>query len=211
MFTVTDWYHDPMPVLLNSYQSVKNQDDNNGLEPIPAGPLINDQLNQKITIEPGKTYLVRMIHVGSFLGMAIYFDGHPFTVVEVDGVYTEENYMGDKHFRIAPGQRWSLLITAKPTAEKNYVIFITEDVNMFTPPVGYNPNGTAYLVYDEKKALPPQIMIQAFDFFDDMSLIPFDREPLLDKIDHRIHLETGFADVNGIHRFDLLPNYTDAY
>lgn len=202
IFTVSDWYHEQMPILLNTYQSRKNEEDTNGLEPIPAGALINDQQNQKFKIEPGKTYLIRVIHVGSFVGMALLFDGHPFTVVEVDGVYTEEAYMGDKNMRIAPGQRWAMLITAKPTAEKNYAIFMTEDINMFTPPPGYNPNATAYLVYDEKKALPPPVILYSLDFFDDMSLIPLDHEPLLSKVDHHIHLETGFTKINGIHRYD---------
>lgn len=200
IFTISDWYHEQMPALLNSYQSRKNEEQTDGLEPIPDAPLINDQQNQKIKIEPGKTYLLRVIHMGNFVGMAVQFDGHPFTVVEVDGIYTEEVHVGDKNIRIATGQRWGFLFTAKPTAEKNYAIFATEDINMFTPPPGYNPNTTAYLMYDEHKPLPPDLVIYGFDFFDDMSLVPADRAPLLDKVDHHILLNTGFTNISGVHR-----------
>ena len=209
IITFSDWYHEQIPVLLNSYQSRKNEEQTDGLEPIPAGALVNDQQNIKFPMEPGKTYLVRMVHMGAFVGIAALFDGHPFTVVEVDGVYTEEAYMGDKNLRIATGQRWAFLITAKPTAEKNFAIFVTEDINMFTPPPGYNPNATAYLVYDDKKPLPPPVEIHGFDFFDDMSLIPHDRAPLLDHVDHHIHLETGFTNISGIHRYSLFPPHRD--
>ena len=201
IFTMSDWYHEQMPALLNSYQSRKNENETDGMEPIPDAPLLNDQQNQKIKIEPGKTYLLRVIHMGNFVGMAVQFDGHPLTVVEVDGVYTEEAHVGDKNIRIATGQRWAFLFTAKPTTEKNFAIFATEDINMFTPPPGYNPNTTAYFVYDEQKPLPPDLVIHGFDFFDDMSLVPADRAPLLDKVDHHILLNTGFANVSGVHRY----------
>lgn len=203
IFTMSDWYHEQMPPLLSYYQSRANEEQTGGVEPIPDGPLINDQLHQHIKIEPGKTYLLRVIHMGNFVGMALVFDGHPFTVVEVDGVYTEATPVGDKNIRVATGQRWSFLFTAKPTAEKNYPIFMTEDINMFTPPPGYNPNTTAYLVYDEQKPLPPDLVVYGFDFFDDMSLVPADGMPLLDKVDHHILLDTGFKNINGIYRYSF--------
>ncbi len=199
-----------MPTLLNSYQSRRNEEATDGLEPIPDAPLINDQQNEKFRIEPGKTYLLHIIHMGNFVGMAVYLDQHPLTVVGVDGVYTEPAELGSKNLRVATGQRWTFLFTAKPTAEKNYAIFATEDINMFTPPPGYNPNTTAYMIYDEKKPLPPSVVLSSFDFFDDLSLVPYDRTPLLDKVDHHILLDTGFANISGIHRCEISSSHAEA-
>lgn len=200
IFTMSDWYHEQMPTLLNTYQSRQNVETTGGLEPIPDTPLINDQQDAKVHLEPGKTYLLHVLNFGNFVGFAVLFDDHPFTVVGVDGTYTEITDVKDKNIRIATGQRWSFLFTAKPNRDKNYAIFVTEDINMFTPPPGYNPNATAWLVYDDQKPLPPPLVIYGFDFFDDMSLSPYGRPPLLDKVDHHIHLETGFANISGIHR-----------
>ncbi|KAL8946668.1 MAG: hypothetical protein Q9222_006964 [Ikaeria aurantiellina] len=197
VMTMSDWYHEQMPSLLAAYESTSN---GGAKEPLPDANLINEQTNAKISVEPGKTYLVHMINVGNFAGQAVYFDGHPFTAVEVDGVWTDPSYVGLKNIRIATGQRWSFLINTKNSTSKNYAIYTTMDVNMLEPPPGYNPNGTAWLVYDEKKPLPPPPEFATFDFFDDMSLVPSDHQPLLEPVDHRIVMNTGWADINGVPR-----------
>jgi len=196
-----------MPSLINAYQSrAEGSSDPAGLKvPTPDVNLINDKVNTKICVEPNKTYLVRMINMGNVAGQAVYFDGHPFTTVEVDGTYTDEFYVGKQNIRVATGQRWSFLINTKNSTAKNYAIFTIMDLNMLfppngIPPDGYNPNGTAYLVYDKEKPLPPPVVLHEFDFFDDMSLVPADHEPLLAHVDHQIKMDTGFTDINGVVR-----------
>ena len=202
--TLSDWYHKQMPALLNTYESVANENAG-GLEPIPDANLINDGINTQINVEPGKTYLVRILNIGNFAGQAVYFDGHPFTVVEVDGVYVDEYDVGTKNIRIATGQRWSFLIHTKNSTDTNFAIYSTLDINMFTPPPGYNPNATGYLIYNKAKPLPPPVYFSAFDFFDDMSLVPADHEPLLEPVTHSIKMETGWANMNGVQRSVLAP------
>ncbi|KAL8719660.1 MAG: hypothetical protein Q9225_003357 [Loekoesia sp. 1 TL-2023] len=197
--TLSDWYHKQMPELLGSYESISNAN-TGGQEPVPDANLINDSINTQIPVEPGKTYLVRIINVGNFAGQAIYFDGHPFTAVEVDGVYVDASYVGSKNIRIATGQRWSFLVNTKNSTSKNFAIYTTLDVNMILPPPGYNPNQTAWLVYDKKKPLPPAPTFSTFDFFDDMSLVPSDHQPLLEPVTHQIKMDTGWANMNGVSR-----------
>ena len=194
---MTDHYHEQMPILINRFHSVTDPAvSNNGISaPVPDTGLLNDQANAKIYMEPGKTYLVRMICWSNFAGVGIWFEGHNFTVVEVDGVYTEESEIGAKNLRIAPGQRWAMLVTARPDASANYAIFAILDVNMLIPPLGIPPH-----------SFPSNITFYRFDFFDDWVLIPKDREPILEP-DHVIVMDTGFKNINGIAR-SVINNVT---
>jgi iron transport multicopper oxidase len=208
--TLSDWYHQQMPELLNSYESNQNEASNHGREPIPDSALINDSTNTKIKVLPNKTYLVHIVCIGNFPGHTWVFDGHNMTVVEVDGVYTDPYPANDKFLRIATGQRMSVLIHTKSDTSKNFAIFDTMDVNMMfiyehrDIPVGYNPNATAWLVYDEAKPLPAPPSFHAFDnFVDDVALVPADHEPLLQPVNHQIILDTGSREINGITRFTV--------
>lgn len=208
--TLSDWNHQQMPELLNSYESEQNMADNHGREPLPDSALINDSTNTKIKVLPNKTYLVHIVCVGNFPGHTWVIDGHEMTVVEVDGIYTDPHPAGDKLLRIATGQRMSVLIHTKSDASKNFAIFDTMDVNMMfiyehrDIPATYNPNVTAWLVYDESKPLPAPPTFAAFDnFVDDVALVPADHEPLLEPVNHQIILDTGSKEINGITRFTV--------
>jgi iron transport multicopper oxidase len=207
--TLSDWYHQEMPELLNIFQSEVTPDGPRG-EPIPDSALINDSTNTKIKVLPNKTYLVHIICIGNWPGHTWVFDGHEMTVVEVDGVYIEPYPAGDRFLRIATGQRMSVLIKTKPDASKNFAIWDTMDVNMMFVyenrpiPEGYNPNATAWLVYDESKPLPaPPVFGTDFDFVDDLDFVPIDREPLLQPVNHQIILDTGTALINGVPRYTV--------
>lgn len=207
VLTMTDWYHGQMPPLVNIYQSTANiaTQDNGITAPVADSGLYNDQSDAKIYVKPGKTYLVRMICLSNYAGVAVQIDQHNITAVEVDGVYTEAKDLGAKSLRLAPGQRWSFLMKTKDDASQNYPIFGTLDINMLFPPTGipnipgYNPNMTAWLVYDDTKPLPPAPTLYEFDFFDDWTLVPYDRQPILEP-DHTILMDTGFTNINGVAR-----------
>lgn len=86
--------------------------------------------------------------MGNWPGHTWVFDDHDLTLVEVDGAPRT------KMLRLAPGQRFGVLIRTKNDANKNYAIWDTMDVNMMFVyedrpiPPRYNPNVTAWLVYD---------------------------------------------------------------
>jgi iron transport multicopper oxidase len=69
--TVSDWYHDQAPSLINFYQSKKNNNVNFGAEPIPNSAIINDILNPKFAIIPGKRYLFHIINMGAYASQYI--------------------------------------------------------------------------------------------------------------------------------------------
>ncbi|KAJ5775187.1 uncharacterized protein N7511_000198 [Penicillium nucicola] len=208
--TLSDWYHQQMPDLLNGYESESNMQAFHGNEPLPDSALINDSSNTKIKVLPNKTYLVHIIALGNWPGHTWVFDGHEMTVVEVDGVYVEPYAAGDKFLRIGNGQRMSVLIHTKPDTSKNFAIWDTMDINMMFVfegrpiPPGYNPNATAWLVYDEAKPLPaPPVFGTDFNFVDDVDFIPRDREPILGPVNHQIVLNTGSREINGVQRFTV--------
>jgi iron transport multicopper oxidase len=207
--TLSDWYHREMADLLHEYQSQENLAAFGGNEPVPNSALINDSTNTKIKVEPNKTYLVHIICVGNWPGHTWVLDGHEMTVVEVDGVYIEPYVTGNKMLRVAPGQRTSVLIHTKPDTSKNFAIWDTMDINMMfiyenrSIPANYNPNVTAWLVYDEAKPLPPPPVLHEFDFADDVDFVPLDKEPLLQPVNKQIIIDTFTTEINGIRRFTI--------
>ncbi|KAJ5365814.1 Multicopper oxidase type 2 [Penicillium concentricum] len=210
--TLSDWYHKEMPGLLNTYLSTDNLK-NRGAEPLPDSALINDSTNTKIKVLPNKTYLVHIICIGNWPGHFWVIDGHEMTVVEVDGVYTDPYPAGDKFLRVATGQRMSVLIKTKSDTSKNFAIWDTMDINMMfifenrTIPENYNPNATAWLVYDDAKPLPAPPVFNHIDFnddfVDDVNLVPADHEPLLEPVNHQIIMDTGVALIDGVLRMTV--------
>ncbi|KAJ5908539.1 hypothetical protein N7495_001221 [Penicillium taxi] len=207
--TLTDWYHEQMADLLADYQSEKDGAAFDGHEPLPHSALINDSNETKIKVEPNKTYLVHIVCVGNWPGHTWVFDGHEMTVVEVDGVYVEPYLAGDKFFRIATGQRMSVLIHTKNDTSQNFAIWDTMDINMMfifenrTIPDGYNPNATAWLVYDESKPLPAAPVFSEFEFIDDLDFVPLDKGALLEPVQHQIIIDSFSANIDGIPRFTV--------
>jgi iron transport multicopper oxidase len=51
-----------------------------------------------------------------------------------------------------------------------------------------NPNVTSWLVYDEKKELPAGKPVDAWNDFDDFTLVPQDKMPKLPKSDITVEL-----------------------
>ncbi|EYE98109.1 multicopper oxidase abr1 [Aspergillus ruber CBS 135680] len=211
--TFTDWYNEQMPTLLNIYQSVENGNANGGFEPLPDSTLINDASDAKIKVEPNKTYLVHIVCLGNWPGHTWIFEGHDMTVVEVDGIYTVPYPVHDKKLRVTTGQRMSVLIRTKPDISRNYAIWDTTDINMMffyenrDIPAGFNPNATAWLVYDDAKELPPAPSVHNLDpnqdFVDDVEFVPLGKEPLLEPVDKQIILHTGSRNINGVSRFTV--------
>ncbi|KAL2838445.1 Cupredoxin [Aspergillus pseudoustus] len=211
--TLTDFYHEQMPVLLDQYRSPANQADFGGVEPLPDRALINDSTETKIKVEPNKTYLVHIICIGNWPGHTFVFDGHDLTVVEVDGVFTDPYPAGSKRLRITTGQRMSVLIKTKEDTSRNYAIWDTMDINMMliyedrAIPENFNPNATAWLVYNEAEPLPPAPDVHDLDtntdFVDDVAFVPADHEPLLEPVDRQIVLDTGFKAIDGVARFTV--------
>ena len=115
--TLSDWYHDQMATLITPFMSKGNP---TGAEPVPNAALMNETQDLKIGVEPGKTYLFRLINIGAFAGQYFWFEGHNMTVVEVDGVYTKAKETDMIYLSVA--QRCSVLVTTRNDTDANYAV-----------------------------------------------------------------------------------------
>ena len=115
VLTIGDWYHDQMVDLLKGFMSVTNP---TGAEPVPKAALLNDTQNLSTPVEPGKTYLFRIINMGAFAGQYLWFEGHTMQIVEVDGIYTEK--AAADMIYLTAAQRYAVLITTKDDASSNF-------------------------------------------------------------------------------------------
>lgn len=115
VLTLSDWYHDLTPKLLTSFMSVTNP---TGAEPIPKNNLVNDTQNATTPVEPGKTYMFRIINIGALVGQYFWIEGHTMQIVEVDGIYTEKAEADMIYLTVA--QRYSVLVTTKEDASTNF-------------------------------------------------------------------------------------------
>lgn len=127
VLTFSDWYHQSMPKLMSGFISIANP---SGAEPVPQAALINDTQNLDVKIEPGKTYMFRMINIGAFAAQYVWFEDHTMRVVEVDGIYTEPS--DAEMLYMAAAQRYSVLITAKNDTSSNFAFVGSMDEVILT-------------------------------------------------------------------------------
>ncbi|MCJ1347443.1 hypothetical protein MMC31_005668 [Peltigera leucophlebia] len=180
VLTLSDWYHDQMPGLLKWFLSYANP---TGAEPVPDSALMNDTQNLKILIQPGKTYMFRVVNMAAFAAQYLWLEGHTMRIIEVDGIYTEPAEA--EQIYLTAAQRYSFLVTTKNDTSANFPIVGSMDQDLFdTVPPGLNPNVTGWLVYDEAKPLPDPTPIDEFDPFDDFTLVPQDGEKLFENPDY---------------------------
>ncbi|KAF2995226.1 hypothetical protein E8E13_002310 [Curvularia kusanoi] len=193
VLTFSDWYHESMPKLMSGFINIANP---SGAEPVPQAALVNDTQNLTVKIEPGKTYMFRMVNIGAFAAQYVWFEDHTMRVVEVDGIYTEPKEA--EMLYITAAQRYSVLVTAKNDTNSNFAFVGSMDEDLFdVVPAGLNPNVTGWLVYDDSTPKPSAKTIDSFDAqFDDFTLTPYDKTPLFTTVDHSITLDMKMDNLN---------------
>ena len=155
---------------------------------MPNSALMNDTQNLQIMVEPGKTYLMRFINMAAFAAQYVWIEDHSFRVVEVDGVWTEEAE-ADLIY-VSAAQRYSVLVTTKNDTSANFAIHGAMDQDLFDKfPEGLDPNVTSFLVYNPSAPMPSPSRLDAYDEFDDHTLVPYDRQPLLEDPDYSFKLD----------------------
>ncbi|KND94156.1 Iron transport multicopper oxidase FET3 [Tolypocladium ophioglossoides CBS 100239] len=205
VLTLSDWYHDEMQDLIPAFMSKTNP---KGAEPVPDAALINDTQNVTISVEPGKTYLFRVINIGAFPGQYLWVEGHKMRVVEVDGVYTKAADADMVY--IAAAQRLSFLLTTRNDTAANFPIVASMDTTLFDKvPAGLNYNSTGWLTYDDSKPKPDAALVSDFDgVFDDMTLVPDDGMELLPEPDQTVELDVIMSNLGDGANYAFFNNIT---
>lgn len=191
VLSVSDWYHDQMAKLVPQFINKANP---TGAEPVPDAALWNDTQNLTVSIDPGKTYMFRVVNIGAFAGQYIWFEDHNMTIIEVDGIYTEKQNV--QAIYLGAAQRCSFLITAKNDTSQNFAFVASMDTTLFdTIPDGLNWNVTGWLQYNTTADLPAAALVDEYNDFNDWDLVPYDQEPLLTEPDQSIKLEVIMANL----------------
>jgi iron transport multicopper oxidase len=210
VLTLSDWYHKEMAELMPKY---KNGGGMMSREPVPDATLLNDTQNLQVAVQPAKTYLVHAVNIGAFVGQYFWVEGHPMTIVELDGSYVRPTVA--EMIYLASGQRCSFLLTTKAEASQNYPMVASMDrvrygmhfihgrlltccfQSLFRKADHVNTDVVGWLVYDLAQSLPSPTEVQEYNPIDDMGLVPYDDMPLLRKADQTITLSLNMEHKNG--------------
>jgi iron transport multicopper oxidase len=175
---LTDWYLIPVHIHLKEYLYPGK------LDPVPDTALINGigQLNcsfnancsyYRANIERGKSKRFRIINTSIYAKITLTIDQHEMRLIEVDGIYLNGNkYV--KTLRLNPGQRYSVLISAKEYSFENYWIRAT-----IHPFIDFNnrfyystePNVNAILQYNNQTNIPSIESFQNDQFVINQSIL----------------------------------------
>ncbi|KAI6249163.1 Iron transport multicopper oxidase fetC [Erysiphe necator] len=204
ILSVSDWYHEEMTTIIPRFLSKNNP---TGAEPVPQAALLNDTQNLKIGVKPGKTYLIHLVNIGAFAGQFIWFEGHNFTIVEVDGISTSPAEA--ERIYLSAAQRYSILLKTKDDISTNYAIIASMDTDLFDVlPEDLNYNSTGFLIYDETKPLPEAKKVDSLEYFDDFNLVPLDKMPLLSNPDQSFTLDVVMNNLGNGRSYAFFNNIT---
>ncbi|KHO01937.1 Cupredoxin [Metarhizium album ARSEF 1941] len=204
VLTLSDWYHDEISTLIPRFMSKNNP---TGAEPVPNAALMNDTQNLTVSVQPGKTYMFRVVNIGAFAGQYLWFEGHKMQIVEVDGVYTKKAEA--EMIYISAAQRVSFLLTTKNETSGNFPIVASMDTTLFDVlPPELNYNSTGWLSYDKSKGYPDAALVDELNAFDDITLEAYDGMELLPEPDRTVELNVIMDNLGDGANYAFFNNIT---
>ncbi|PNH50511.1 hypothetical protein VD0003_g6680 [Verticillium dahliae] len=207
VLTLSDWYHEQMQVLIPRFLTKSNP---TGAEPVPQAALMNETQNLAVSVEPGKTYLIRVINMAAFAAQYLWFEGHNISIVEVDGIYTKPAEASMIY--LAAAQRCSFLLTTRNDTSQNFPIVGSMDTDLFDQlPDDLNWNVTGWLVYDDAKDKPAPAIVDTFEPFDDMTLVPQDELERYGEPGHTVELDVVMGNLGDGANYAFFNNITYAH
>ena len=196
--TLSDWYHKQSVEIVEFFQSTANFPP---ATPSPDNPLMNDGQSAVYNIKPGKTYLFRILNIGAFPSFFLNFQGHEMTVVGLDGTTTQATTANTLY--IGAAQRYEVLITGKAGATSNAAILAMFDSSMFEAPYNGSLTVLGELQYNKAFGAPPpytNLPNSIMPPIDDMTIKPYDKQPLLGPVTKQYILNFDLTLINGIPR-----------
>jgi iron transport multicopper oxidase len=172
-----DWHHEKSKPLVNAYISPENR---NRQEPKPDSAFVNGRGRCKLdcplnvpryvtTVRSGRRYLLHFINSSGMLPFTVSIDGHPMTILYVDGVPHQP--LTVSRFDVYPAQRYTVVITANQTIG-NYWIR-TEAGRVGVPGAvlenpNFDPDIRAILRYEGAPEVDPTSLVT--DEFGDLEI-----------------------------------------
>lgn len=198
MLTPANRYHSQSVDLVRNMLTTSNV---HFLPPFPDNILINEGQGANVTFVVGKTYRFRIISFSAFASVMVHFDSHTMQVIMNDGTYVQQAQA--YQLRVAPAQRYDVLITAISRDHRNYPYLLSLDMNRDYTVTASNVwpfNYTGYLVMDPNGALP-QDVVAKWQPVNDADFLPFDNQVAYGPVAQTIQLDFNFCtDANGYPR-----------
>jgi iron transport multicopper oxidase len=171
--------------------------------PLPDSVIVNDGLGAHINFTKGKTYRLRIINFAAFGSAMLHFDSHTMSIISNDGTYTKVT--NATQLRVAPAQRYDVLISAGSKDSGNYPFLVSLDINRdwtnSSSQLRWGHNYTGYLVMDSSQALTKTDVVHKWQPVDDTTLQPYDGAAALGSYNQLIKLDFKFCrDQNGYPR-----------
>ncbi|KAJ2350449.1 ferroxidase fet3 [Coemansia sp. RSA 2671] len=151
---------------------------------------INGNLTKPMHFRPDRTYRLRLVSMSSTRWFQFSLPGHVLQVVEVDGQYTEP--MEVDGVDIAPGQRYSVLVTAHSASSFNYRYNVTMHASFIPDEPGLSPRiFIGDVVYKHGAPFSQAGSFNnSFRWAKDIDLHALDQEPAL-PVDRSLELVVG--------------------
>ncbi|KAJ2160000.1 ferroxidase fet3 [Coemansia sp. RSA 552] len=174
----------------------------------------NDTTPIKFT--PGKRYRFRIVSMATEESWKFSIPGHKLEVIEVDGTYTQSHFVDG--LVLEPGQRISVIVTARDSDAYNFFYNATLYANFIPPVPGENPRYYKGLIEYRKNA-PLWEEARRSDsklvWADDVDIQNWDGEPALPvdrqielKVQHYITMEGANLRTLNVHAYEtpLVPS-----
>ncbi|KAJ2777287.1 ferroxidase fet3 [Coemansia interrupta] len=163
---------------------------------------INGAAAPDLRFEPGKTYRLRLLNMGSTSMFRFALEGHTMHVIEADGVATERREVGSVVLGVA--QRVSVLVTARAEAVSNFRYRFECYTDVFPELEGFNPRRhVGSVVYGETLEYAEQEERVAWEGeFDDLALVPLERqERVRPSVVHDVVVSADRRQTDLVHAF----------
>ncbi|TIC92791.1 Multicopper oxidase abr1 [Colletotrichum higginsianum] len=124
ILSMSDWYNQQaIPLVQKMFLPTNTR----FTPPIPNGLVVNDGMGANFKFEKGKTYRIRMINYAALASFMVHFDSHDMNVIMSDAAYVKQKttYM----LRVAPAQRYDVLVKCIDRDNRNYGFLIAGDIN----------------------------------------------------------------------------------
>ncbi|AEO62279.1 multicopper oxidase like protein [Thermothielavioides terrestris NRRL 8126] len=188
---------------LKAVQSMLSPYNTRFAPPIPDSLIVNEGLGSHINVTKGKTYRIRIINFAAFGSAMIHFDSHTMNIIANDAAYVKKT--DAYQLRIAPAQRYDVLIAPLDQDSGNYPFLISLDLNRdwtnSSQQLKWAHNYTGYLVLDSSKKLDKKDVVNKWQPIDESLLEPYDGAAAYSSYDQLIQLDFKFClDQNGYPR-----------
>jgi iron transport multicopper oxidase len=199
--TISDWYNSESIPLV---QAMFDPGNTHFLPPFPDTIVVNDGQSTDYPFVKGKTYRIRIISFAAFASAMIQFDSHTMQTIMTDASYVQQE--SSYQLRVAPAQRYDVLISAIDRDRRNYPFLVSLDINRdwtneaSQPPIAWPHNYTGYLVMDAAGP-KPTYAVNKWGPDDDSKFGSFNLAPILPTANKIIQLDFEFCfDKFGIPR-----------